>query len=487
MDTEAYANLNGFGEKCYHCNGFGHYARECPQKGKGKGKSKGSKGKSFGKAKGKGFGKSKAAPYKGKGKGYSKGKGKGPVDGCFTCGGEHYASACPNGAQRWASTDSLRTLCCLKEVEKEVEEEVEENGGEDGFKLVQYKRRRANVEPTKVVVAWRTPDAPRSRRPMPRHQAGGGEAEAAEIIAVVEKSRQERAAPPRSRAARPGSPRRLGAVSTVAARAVSTVAQGDDRQRFGTEPHRRLHVPVSSDGQGHESGPDVQASQGPKTKAQSAVSTVAARAVRTVAHAASPKGPKGRQRVRHESVTPVALDAHGLGRSLVAPESKAGQAKRSQAKPSKKMQGLQSLQTIYPEGVNSVAESGDWEEIELAVDSGATETVVGEEMLHSIKTTEGEAFKRGVEYEVANGVTIPNLGEKCFVAVAEEGQRRKMKAQVCAVNKALLSVSRMVQAGNRVVFEQSGSYVEDLHSGEKMYMYEKGGMYMLKMWVEKGF
>ncbi len=62
-----------------------------------------------------------------------------------------------------------------------------------------------------------------------------------------------------------------------------------------------------------------------------------------------------------------------------------------------------------------------------------------------------------------------------------------MRVQVCAVNKALLSVSRMVQAGNRVVFDQKGSYVEDIHSGEKMYMYEKGGMYMLKMWVEKGF
>ncbi len=181
----------------------------------------------------------------------------------------------------------------------------------------------------------------------------------------------------------------------------------------------------------------------------------------------------------------------GLGPSLVG--TKIGgtliQA-RSQAKPTQAKQrkdSLQSLKTIYPEGVNSVAESGEWEEIEIAVDSGATETVVTEDMLHSIKTTEGEAFRRGVEYEVANGVTIPNLGEKCFVAVSEDGQRRKMKAQVCAVNKALLSVSRIVQAGNRVVFEQNGSYVEDLHSGEKMYMVEKGGMYMLKMWVERGF
>ena len=121
----------------------------------------------------------------------------------------------------------------------------------------------------------------------------------------------------------------------------------------------------------------------------------------------------------------------------------------------------------------------------MAVDSGATETVVREDMLHSVQTTEGDAFKRGVGYEVASGTTIPKPGEKCFVAAAGEGQCRKMRAQVCSVNKALFSVSRMVQAGNRVVFEEKGSYVEDLHSGVKMYKYEKGGMYMLKMWVEK--
>ena len=74
---------------------------------------------------------------------------------------------------------------------------------------------------------------------------------------------------------------------------------------------------------------------------------------------------------------------------------------------------------------------------------------------------------------MASGTTIPNLWEKCFVAVADEGQRRKMRTQVRAVNKVSLLVSRMVQVGNRVIFEQGGTYVEGLHSGEKMYMYEK--------------
>ena len=59
-----------------------------------------------------------------------------------------------------------------------------------------------------------------------------------------------------------------------------------------------------------------------------------------------------------------------------------------------------------------------------------------------------------------------------------------MRAQVCEVNKALLSVHRVVQAGNRVVFAASGNYVEDEQTGEAMELVEKGAMYMLKLWAK---
>jgi hypothetical protein len=142
FDDHDNEHINGFGEKCYNCNGYGHYSRECPLKGKGKGKSKGkSKGETtYGTSKGKGkYGK---APFnKGKGKGQSKGKGKGPATGCFTCGGAHYANACPNSTPNWGPSESLRTLCTLQEVLKPIDD--------DGFQTV-LKKRRCRQQPRLV-------------------------------------------------------------------------------------------------------------------------------------------------------------------------------------------------------------------------------------------------------------------------------------------------------------------------------------------------
>ena len=146
------------------------------------------------------------------------------------------------------------------------------------------------------------------------------------------------------------------------------------------------------------------------------------------------------------------------------------------------------IQTIEPEAVNSVKVDNRWEIIDMAVDSGASETVIGEEMLQSVQTKEGDASRRGVQYEVANGVRIPNLGEKRFKGHTVEGMARNLTAQVCEVNKALLSVKRVVQAGNKVVFDADGSYIEDKSTGEKMWLREENGMYMLRMWVKtEGF
>ena len=52
---------------------------------------------------------------------------------------------------------------------------------------------------------------------------------------------------------------------------------------------------------------------------------------------------------------------------------------------------LGSLGIRMPEGLKSVEEVPEWEEIEMAVDSGASESVVSEDMLTRVTTVEGYA------------------------------------------------------------------------------------------------
>ena len=148
---------------------------------------------------------------------------------------------------------------------------------------------------------------------------------------------------------------------------------------------------------------------------------------------------------------------------------------------------LNPIRTIYPKGLNKISPDGVWEEIEVAVDSGATESVCPDDMPINVPTVEGAASRRGVMYEVANGQQIPNEGEKRFNAVTEEGAQKKMVLQVADVNQALLSVSKAMKAGNRVVFDEAGSYIESKRSGERTWMHEKNGMFIMKLWVKHPF
>ena len=103
-------------------------------------------------------------------------------------------------------------------------------------------------------------------------------------------------------------------------------------------------------------------------------------------------------------------------------------------------------------------------------------------MLKSVQLSNGRS---GVMYEIADGTRMPNLGEKIFRAHTEGGLVKKMRVDVADVNKALLSVRKLVQAGSKVVFDKTGSYIIDA-SGASIPLKEQNGMYMLSVWVKKG-
>ncbi len=64
----------------------------------------------------------------------------------------------------------------------------------------------------------------------------------------------------------------------------------------------------------------------------------------------------------------------------------------------------------------------------------------------------GEAAKKGVEYEIANGDTIPNLGEKRMAVLTPEGTLRGYSTQVAEVSTPLQSVRHLLATGHAVCF-----------------------------------
>ena len=84
-----------------------------------------------------------------------------------------------------------------------------------------------------------------------------------------------------------------------------------------------------------------------------------------------------------------------------------------------------------------------------------------------------------VTYTTANGETVPNQGEKILNIVTQEGKRGKLKFQLAPVNQALCSVSGICAANNRVVFEEGYGFIQNKSTGEKTWLRNERGIYVL--------
>ena len=85
----------------------------------------------------------------------------------------------------------------------------------------------------------------------------------------------------------------------------------------------------------------------------------------------------------------------------------------------------------------------EWFEVELTADTGACDTVIPISMCTEIPVQPSLQSQRGMQYEVANGEKIPNLGERrCIMWTENATAARHINMQVADVHKGLLSISR---------------------------------------------
>jgi len=128
----------------------------------------------------------------------------------------------------------------------------------------------------------------------------------------------------------------------------------------------------------------------------------------------------------------------------------------------------------------------------ITVDSGAADNVMPRSTLRRwMKVRQSEASRAGVHYVAANGARIANEGEADFAFQDKDGKRHSWVFQVADVNKVLASVSAMVDAGHRVVFDRDDvtgtdlSFITCKATGESIKMRRDRNVWTIDAFVDE--
>ena len=123
--------------------------------------------------------------------------------------------------------------------------------------------------------------------------------------------------------------------------------------------------------------------------------------------------------------------------------------------------------------------------VDLTIDSGAAEHVVGPGQFPHVKIYPSPAGADGMTYVMANGSKTMNQGEQRVKAVTDVGHTCSFRAQVTNVKRPLMSVSRICDGGHRVVFESDGGYIQNKSSGVKIPLRRDRNVYRLSVTVPR--
>ena len=78
---------------------------------------------------------------------------------------------------------------------------------------------------------------------------------------------------------------------------------------------------------------------------------------------------------------------------------------------------------------------------------------------------------------------VTPLGVKELDMQLQDGDTVQMKAEVMDIHKPLCSVAKLIHAGNRVVFDAKGSYIQTT-KGDHLTLHEKGGVFLMPAWIQ---
>jgi hypothetical protein len=138
-----------------------------------------------------------------------------------------------------------------------------------------------------------------------------------------------------------------------------------------------------------------------------------------------------------------------------------------------------------------VNDNGDWKdlEFEVALDSGSVVHVCSMEDCPGYTLADSPGSKRGQEFLMGDGGTIPNMGQS-KLNLSDNGSNIESIFQIAAVTRPLMSVGRICDEGHSVTFDAVMAIVQS-KSGEELCRFHRkdGGLYVanLKLRSPAGF
>ena len=142
---------------------------------------------------------------------------------------------------------------------------------------------------------------------------------------------------------------------------------------------------------------------------------------------------------------------------------------------------------VRPEpAILAVSEHKDEDAFWITVDSGASENVISPKLAPQFRVKPSKGSAGGLKYVTANGGVMANQGEKDLRVITEEGHRCTLRMQVTDVQKPLMSVARICDAGHRVTFTKSGGTIENVNSGVKTHFNRVDNVYRLRVGLSAG-
>ena len=128
-------------------------------------------------------------------------------------------------------------------------------------------------------------------------------------------------------------------------------------------------------------------------------------------------------------------------------------------------------------------EDQGWTRVKVIMDSGAAESVCPRSMAPSFKIEDSIASRAGVYYTSANGGKIMNLGQQHIPVLLANGSRSVLTFQVADVSRPPMSIARLCEMGNRVLFGANGGVILNLQTGDVTPFVKEEGVYTFELWI----